>query len=84
MGIVILKKDKDISKSYEEAKEIATRRYLANRNKILYRNLRKFLQDASKATQDHNNDEEYNQLQYTLYGVQRRISELEAKGCKFK
>lgn len=84
MGIIVLQKDRDASSSYEEAEEIARRRYLSNQNKKLYRNLRKFLQDASKATQDQNSDEEYNQLHYTLYGVQRRMAELEAKGCKFK
>lgn len=84
MGIVILKKDRDASKSYDEAEELARRRYLINQNKRLYKNLRKFLQDASKAVENQDQDSEFDLLHSTLYGVQRRLEELKAKGIKGK
>lgn len=76
MGLVILKKDKENSKSFEESEELARRRYCINKRKTLYKNIRKILNDARKASDDENLDEEYTQLCYAFYAVQRRISEL--------
>lgn len=84
MGLVILKKDREQSKSYEEAEELARRRYLKNRNHRLYKNLRRFLNNARKASTIQDYDEEYTQLHATQYGILRRMGELEAKGITSK
>lgn len=77
-GIHILKTD--TGATYEEREEKARQRYIKNRNKTLYKNLVKFLRSASKATCEVDYDEEYNQLGHVLYGVQRRMGELNQKG----
>ena len=80
MGLVILKKDRKNSKSYEEAEELARQRYIKNRNCILYKNLRKILNDARQYSDVSNYDNEMYCLKGVLFGIDKRIAELEQKG----
>ena len=59
--------------SYEEKQQQVARNRTA---KHLYPNLRKFLLEAKKARLKDDYEEELKQLDYTLYGVQRRMSEV--------
>lgn len=82
MGIVIKKDDIANSKSYDEAEELARRRYRRNRNRVLYKNLRKYLNDARKESDIENYDQEMFWLKVVLYGVSRRIDELQRSGVR--
>lgn len=59
-----------------ESQEIMKRIARNRTAKHLYPNLRKCLLNAKKARLKDNFEEELKQLEYTLYGVQRRISEV--------
>jgi len=59
--------------TYDEKQKRKARNHTANH---LYPNLRKILLDAKKARLKDDFEEEMIQLEYALYGVQRRMSEV--------
>ena len=64
----------------EEAEELKNQTSIKNRNRVLYRNLRRLLNDARQYSDVVNYENELFCLKGVRFGVEERIAELEQKG----
>lgn len=63
----------------EEKEELLQQKRIMNRNRVLYKNLRKILNDARQYSDVVNYENELFCLKGVLFGVEKRIAELEQR-----